>query len=593
MVTLFSMGSLGWSAPAQAADREVQCDIVIAEASLGGVAAALQALRMGATVCMTSMTDWVGGQLSTQAVPMDESNQWGSADQEFLSKYARRSNGSWVTSSKKWISAETYSASPHLDEVERTMRPLLDLVWKTEADCWVSTHCFPPSEANRALRELLSPWEASGKLILVTEAVPKRVVMNGPKIVSLEVVHRHFTGEGSLPYSIPLSQEILDWYVEAPSPRYSKDTIRFFAPIFIDGTETGELIVLSGARYRLGFEGAGTEPAEPECVMGFTVPINLEAKVPDPSTLSVEKQVDVPPADSDFKITSHGTLRFWNDDPTHPGTWAALFDYRRISQSPAITAMNFGEGGNDYMTKSFISPPIEVAAQLDDWRGGIRPQVLAEAEQRSYSFVNWLNLQPSVAWNGRSVSLIKDLNSLKNFFGTGTGLSKFPYLRETRRMEGFNGFFIKSDDIGTHSNSLGSFPGPQYTNFQDSVGIGSYPFDARRCPTGRVPGAPYAYTKHYQIPLRALVSANISNLLSANKTLAVSQVANTSYRVHPTEWNAGFGAGTAAMIALRHHLDLHQVVSDPAMVREVQWSVISSGGHVVWFSEGIPPAQAH
>lgn len=158
-------------------------------------------------------------------------------------------------------------------------------------------------------------------------------------------------------------------------------------------------------------------------------------------------------------------------------------------------------------------------------------------------------------------------------------------------MEGYGGFWIQAEQVTSKSLDLGTFPGSQYSNFADSVGIGSYPMDTRRCPTGDLLEPPAPYSNHYQIPLRALVSANIRNLLSANKTLAVSQLANAAYRLHPTEWNAGFGAGTAAAIAVRSHQDLHTLIASPEKVREVQEAVVHAGGHVLWFSDHLPPLQ--
>ena len=46
-------------------------DLVIAGGGLGGVAAALAACRSGLRVALTEETDWVGGQLTQQAVPPD------------------------------------------------------------------------------------------------------------------------------------------------------------------------------------------------------------------------------------------------------------------------------------------------------------------------------------------------------------------------------------------------------------------------------------------------------------------------------------------------------------------------------------------
>src|SRR6478752_2703820 len=51
---------------------QIQADIVIIGGGLGGVAAALAALRAGRTVVLSEQYDWLGGQLTSQAVPPDE-----------------------------------------------------------------------------------------------------------------------------------------------------------------------------------------------------------------------------------------------------------------------------------------------------------------------------------------------------------------------------------------------------------------------------------------------------------------------------------------------------------------------------------------
>ncbi|MDP6126191.1 MAG: FAD-dependent oxidoreductase, partial [Candidatus Latescibacteria bacterium] len=55
------------------ADRQV--DILIVGGGTGGCAAAMGAASMGCRVVMTDETDWVGGQLTSQAVPSDE-HRW-------------------------------------------------------------------------------------------------------------------------------------------------------------------------------------------------------------------------------------------------------------------------------------------------------------------------------------------------------------------------------------------------------------------------------------------------------------------------------------------------------------------------------------
>jgi len=52
--------------------RELECEIAVIGGGVGGYAAALAALRNGRRVILTEETRWIGGQLTSQAVPPDE-----------------------------------------------------------------------------------------------------------------------------------------------------------------------------------------------------------------------------------------------------------------------------------------------------------------------------------------------------------------------------------------------------------------------------------------------------------------------------------------------------------------------------------------
>src|SRR6266849_10316878 len=54
------------------AAKELTCDVAVIGGGVGGCAAALAALRDGLRVILTEETDWIGGQLTAQAVPPDE-----------------------------------------------------------------------------------------------------------------------------------------------------------------------------------------------------------------------------------------------------------------------------------------------------------------------------------------------------------------------------------------------------------------------------------------------------------------------------------------------------------------------------------------
>ena len=78
-VPLFAASRLHpWAGDLQRSGRgagELSADLVIVGGGFGGCAAALAAARSGLRVVMTEETDWIGGQLTAQAVPLDE-NAW-------------------------------------------------------------------------------------------------------------------------------------------------------------------------------------------------------------------------------------------------------------------------------------------------------------------------------------------------------------------------------------------------------------------------------------------------------------------------------------------------------------------------------------
>ncbi len=55
---------------------DVQCDVLVIGASLGGVAAALRAGAIGAAVCLVEASGWIGGQMTGQGVCTPDENEY-------------------------------------------------------------------------------------------------------------------------------------------------------------------------------------------------------------------------------------------------------------------------------------------------------------------------------------------------------------------------------------------------------------------------------------------------------------------------------------------------------------------------------------
>src|SRR5438309_11376356 len=124
---------------------------------------------------------------------------------------------------------------------------------------------------------------------------------------------------------------------------------------------------------------------------------------------------------------------------------------------------------------------------------------------------------------------------------TADGLSKHPYIRESRRIKSLK-------TIVEHEVSARYQKGAHAAQFADSVGIGWYPIDIHRSGPDDVGAS--ARTQPFQIPLGALIPARTTNLIAGAKNIGTTHVTNGCYRLHPVEGNVGEAAGALAAFAL-------------------------------------------
>ena len=124
-------------------------DILIIGGGTGGVAAALAAARAGRRVLLSEETDWIGGQLTAQAVPPDE-NPWIETFGGTRSYRAFRENV-----------REYYRRWFPLTPAARA-NPLLN-----PGDGFVSRLCHEPRVALAVLEAMLAPYVSNGQITLL------------------------------------------------------------------------------------------------------------------------------------------------------------------------------------------------------------------------------------------------------------------------------------------------------------------------------------------------------------------------------------------------------------------------------------------
>ena len=94
--------------------------------------------------------------------------------------------------------------------------------------------------------------------------------------------------------------------------------------------------------------------------------------------------------------------------------------------------------GNDYGKEFFYLSPISDTQHQRDtnqWQGGVNLDAIQNAERKAYGYHYWYRQKAPAQWANRTV-LIRS----PSLTGTCHYLAKLPYIRESRRSIGHQGF---------------------------------------------------------------------------------------------------------------------------------------------------------
>ncbi|MEA5575986.1 FAD-dependent oxidoreductase [Anabaena sp. UHCC 0451] len=606
--------------PPRNPDKTVNCEILVVGGGLSGVATAYESLLAGNTVCLTEITDWLGGQISSQGTSALDERPTQRAKQFYSRGYLELRN--------------------RIEHKYGKLNP---------GECWVSDSCFLPRDAHNIISQMLKDAEKQGrgKLQLFPNTVIKDLqISEDGKIIDGAIAIQHQPALNAPPLNtFTLSQTIEDAYSYQNSSRFSKNIIRFLPKqsqknnnkwYVIDASETGEIIALADVPYRLGIDARSyLEPSsssttnDPYCTQGFTYTFAMEAtKEPQPQIM--------PPFYNQYApYFSYELSRLANFD--------LVFTYRRIWSpqqgqqtrfgginftipTPGDISMQNWTWGNDYRPGTaednliYTRQQLQATGQLQPggWMGGLRTETFRKGEENALAYYYWLVSGNTDSQLGEGVKQPQPNNRLltgiNSPMGTASGLSKYPYMREGRRIIGRpswgqpQGFGIWEVDISRRNYNdeyyRKTLPANTYrqlkatlagleaasvirgevspdkamkrgrsTIFPDAVGIGHYAIDFHPCMEkspaeapgnierpGERRGAGNAYP--FQIALRAMIPQKIDNLLVGGKSIATSHIAAAAYRVHSFEWSAGAAAGTVASFALKQNIAPYQLVDD-------------------------------
>ncbi|WP_339821422.1 FAD-dependent oxidoreductase [Paenibacillus sp. FSL R7-0216] len=517
--------------------REMQADIVILGGGTGGTAAALAAAASGKTVIMTEETLWIGGQLTSQAVPPDE-HPW---IEYFGCTRTYRNFREGVRHYYREHFPMT-SAARNLPE----LNPGGGIVSRISHD---------PRVGLAVLQQMLAPYIHSGRLTLLHNYRVRHAETTGDVVNSVTVRHLG-----------------------------TRDELVLQAPFFIDATELGDLLPLAGIEYVTGAESKA-QTGEPHAVDGEPEPQNIQGFTYCFAVDYAEGEEHLIDKPKMYDFWRQYRADFWPDQllsltgvrpstnkpveyeifPGHGGKFP-LFQYRQILEPThfdnrfgfrPLSLVNWPQ--NDYWLGSIIDVPEEEAARH-----------LHQAKQLSLSLLYWLQTEAPRPDGGQGYP---GLRLRRDVVGTEDGLAMAPYIRESRRIQAE--FTVLEQHVATASR-----PDGVAEVFPDTVGVGCYRIDLHPS-TGNQPYIDIS-SLPFQIPLGSLIPKRVKNVLAAGKNIGVTHITNGCYRLHPVEWNIGEAAGTCAGFCLDRNLFPTDVRNHEETLSDFQQRLLDQGVELQW-----------
>lgn len=500
-------------------------DLVVAGGGTGGFGAAIQAARMGLKVLLLEETDWLGGQMAAGVTTMDEASGWW--------KYPVRERGIYREFHESMVMYyQTLDKDP--------MMAYYTYPHQTEGG-------YEPRAVRAVLYGFIAHERARGATLDISLRSRIASVRKDGEVVRGVTVQ--FTdAKGSASKQIACKQ-------------------------LIDATEYGDVIPLTGARYR---SGNTISPA-----------IDLKAPVQDHTWLAILREypegipahlkINSPPPGYEKLKKSFGRFeeygfQVWGAEakglkpPTH---WRRYFAWRGLADSASpLTGTRSSErhtrtgfnGGNDYpVTAATLEDP---AQRLRDERDGIYRSLGV-----LYYFQAELGLPWSLAEDEGYDTLynqlkMKQLDLRADLLPLALRLPQQPYVRESRRIVGLYG--LSGNDLEFRDERAKLFP--------TSIAMGDYGMDLDHGDTAHSiepdldSGELARHSGPFMVPFESFIPEKVDGFIAAEKNLSQSRRANGSTRMQPITMLTGQAAGAIAALAVKQgvqprHLNPVQVQS--------------------------------
>ena len=487
-------------------------DVAVIGAGTGGSMAAVQAARLGMNVALIEESDWVGGQMTGAAVST-------------IDDVRRTRTGQYY---EFILKAKEYY------DLRNT--PVNVCLWGPD------TFGFEPWVAQKTL---LSMIKETGKIELFLNAKVLSAAHAGGKVTSAKI-------------------------------SYEGQTLTITAKVFIDATETGDFIPMTGARFRSGnslspkLDRSGviqfiTYPAVikkypegvPQELKMRTMPPNYLKYVPGFRQI-VTKDGGPWPGNYPYSPAVHNAYRGMPDISNPQSaqiSGGAPASWELISR----TGVNWA---NDYPGHDSGEPGMSMRF-LEEKK--FRRDAERMAMEKTLAFIYYLQTELGLSdwsvdnrqgYGGYFSNDWKDWADMpKEFAPLLEQFPPFPYIRESRRIAGVTTMTVK--DVMRDPDLRRTL-----RSKHDSIALGEYPTDIHGLHEPQfldkdlgeqsigVPQESDWKGGLFQIPMGVLIPEKVDGLLAAEKNISVSRIVNGSTRLQPVTMLTGQAAGALAAAAV-------------------------------------------
>lgn len=474
-------------------------DVVVVGAGPGGIAASIQAARMGAQVALLEQTDWIGGQMTAAAVgTMDE----GSAK--------ARQSGLY----KDFVSrTQAYYAARH----------------KSVDTCYFETDslCIDPQVGQTILKQMLQ--QAGPNLHVFTDTSVTEVTKQGNTVTGVVANGKNIS-----------SKVVID------ADEYG-DVLALSGAAYRLGNGTS----------------ASTNPASCvqsitySAVMKYYpngVPSNLRFKKQPPGYTSelvdsfaafVKKNGVDGKALRSLSFKSYAAFRGL-PDLTNPKDYDVQQKDGRLITRTALNLGNDFPRTNNLSTK-YITDPV------------YRAQATCQAKLLTIQFMYYI--QHDLGQTNWSVANDEGYDTPYNRAHRCTSLASFQALEDQMPVEAYTreGRRLIGEQTLTGNELANAWKDPsKLPKYASSIAIGYYPMDLHAChaPLETAYDSPDDLRQQFsggafEVPLGVLIPEKVDGLLAAEKNISSSREANGAIREQPIAMDIGQAAGALAALSVR------------------------------------------